>query len=87
MSFLTEFVADFSSTRIDPKSDKYLSNTSDLSLSTWQAEIPGPEVKNQEKEDIENLFDLNLILVSCFPTFKKGLKHLLLIFNKYSSRL
>lgn len=39
MSFPTEFAADFSSFRIDPEPNKYLSNTSNSPLSMWQDEF------------------------------------------------
>lgn len=50
--------ADFSSFRINSKRDKYLFNAFNLSLLAWQDKIPGPKVKNENKENIENLFDL-----------------------------
>lgn len=85
--FLTEFATDFSSFRIDPKPDKYLFNASDLPLSVRQDKAPGLEIKNEDEKDIKNLFNLNQKLNFRSPTSKKGLKHLLSIFDKHSSRL
>lgn len=59
ISFPLEFATDFSNFNIDPKFDKYLSNSSNLPLSAWQDKAPRPKVKNEDKEDIKNLFDFN----------------------------
>lgn len=80
-----EFAVDFSSFRIDPEPDKYLSNASNLPLLAWQDKIPGPKVEKEDEKDIENLFDFNQRLGPCSPTSKKGLQHPLSIFDKYSS--
>lgn len=73
MSFPTKFAIDFSSFRIDPELNKYLSNTFNLSLSVQQNEAPGPEIENEDKENIENLFDFNQRLGACFSISKKDL--------------
>ena len=54
MSFATDFATEFSSFRVDPKLDKYLSNASNPILPTRHNEAPRPEVENEDKEDIEN---------------------------------
>lgn len=59
MLFPTEFRANFSSFRIDPKLDKYLSNAFDLTPPMQQDKAPGSEVENKDEKDIKNLFDFN----------------------------
>lgn len=87
MSFPTKFVVDFSSFRIDPKPHKYLSNAFNLPLSVQQNEVPGPEIENEDKEDIKNLFDFNQRLGACSSISKRDLQHPSFIFDRHSSQL
>lgn len=54
MSFAIDFANELSSFRFDPEPNKYLSNAFDLILSMWQDEALGPEVENNNEEDIKN---------------------------------
>ncbi len=54
MSFAINFATEFSSFRVDPEPDEYLSNASDPILPTRHDEAPGPEVENEDEEYIEN---------------------------------
>lgn len=77
MSFAIDFATEFSSFRIDPKPDKYLSNASDLILPTRHNKVPGPKVENEDEKDIENLS-------SCSPLSKKGLHYHPFIFDRHN---
>lgn len=54
MLFATNFIMDFSSFKINPKSNKYLFDTLDLILLMWYNEATRPEIENENEEDIEN---------------------------------
>ena len=54
MSFAIDFSTEFPSFSDHPEPDKYSSNASDPILSMRHDEAPGPEVENEDKEDIEN---------------------------------
>lgn len=73
MSCLKEFATDFSSFKIDLELDEYWFNIFDLPLLTRQDEVPGPKVKNEDKEDIENMLNFNQILGLCSFTSKRRL--------------
>lgn len=55
MSFAIDFATEFSSFKVDPEADKYLSNTSDLILLMWHDEAPERKVENENEKDIQNL--------------------------------
>ena len=79
MSFTMDFVIEFSSFRVDPKLDKYLSNAFDLILLTWYNKTSGLEIENKNEEDIENPGPYS-------PLFKEGLQHPPSIFDRYIFR-
>lgn len=68
-----QFAADFSSYKIDSETDKYLSNTFNLLLLMRKDETSGPEVKNEDEKNIENLFNFNQKLGFCSLASKRGL--------------
>ena len=55
MSFAIDFAIEFSSLKINLKSDKYLSNTSNPILLMRHYEVLRPKKENEDKKDIENL--------------------------------
>ena len=57
-----------------------MSNASDPILLIWHNEAQGPEVKKEDKEDIDNLGPCSLL-------FERDLQDLPSIFNRYNSRL
>ena len=77
--FAIDFATEFPSFRVDPKPDKYSSIASDPILPTRHDEAPGPEVENEDEEDIENL-------CSCSLLSEGGLQHPPSIFNRHNSR-
>ena len=54
MSFAIDFATEFSSFRVDSEPDEYLFNISDPILLMQHNKVPGPEVENEDEEDIEN---------------------------------
>lgn len=84
MSFFIKFVLNFSIFRIDLNLNKYLFNTSNLFLLTWQNKALEFKIKNENKKDLENLFYFNPELDFYSVTSKKDLKYLLFIFDKSS---
>lgn len=66
-------MVDVSSFRIDPKPNKYLSHVFDLILSMQQATLLRLDIKNEDEENIKNLFDYNQILDLHFPASKRVL--------------
>lgn len=74
MSFAINFIIEFFSFRVNPESNKYLSNISDPILPMQHNEAPKPKIENEDKEDIKNLGP-------CCLLFKRGLQHPLSIFN------
>lgn len=78
MSFAIDFVIEFFSFRVDPKSNKYFPNTFDPILLMRHNKTLGLEIKSEDEEDIKNPDP-------CFPLFKKGLQRLLFIFNRHNS--
>ena len=80
MSFSTDFATEFSSFRRDLEPDKYSSTASDPILPARLDEVPGPEVENEDEEDIENPGP-------CSPLSERGLQYLLSIFDRHNSRL
>lgn len=59
MSFSTKFIVNFCSFRIDLKSDKYLSNTSNLFLLAQLDKALRSKIENKDEKNIKNLFDFN----------------------------
>lgn len=59
MSFSIKSATDFSSFKINSKLDRYLSNTFNSPLPAEQNKVLRVEIKNEDEENIENLFDFN----------------------------
>ena len=80
MSFATDFASEFSSFKVDPEPDKYLSNAFDPILLTRHNEAPRPEVENEDEEDIKTSGLRSLLS-------KRGLQYPSSIFDKHNFQL
>lgn len=52
--FAIDVTIEFSSFKINPEADKYLSNVSDLILLMQYNKALGPEIENEDKKNIKN---------------------------------
>lgn len=80
MLFTIDFATEFSSFRVNPKTDKYLSNISNPILPMRHNEAPGPEIENEDEKDLKNLNPRSLL-------FKKGIQHSPSIFDRHNFQL
>ncbi len=80
MSFAIDFAIEFFSFKVDLKADEYLSNASDPIVLTRYDKAPGPEVENEDEENMENPGPRS-------PLSKGGIQHLPSIFDRHNSQL